>query len=71
MSEEIEVTEEEIRETARDVVAAVDAHRAGDVLRAAELGRRWLEATEMHPAVKLTPFRCFVMGYLAAMKDRT
>ena len=43
----------------------------GEVLRAAELARKWLETTETLPAEKLTPFRCFVMGYLAACKDRT
>jgi hypothetical protein len=42
----------------------------GEVLRAAELARMWLETTETLPAEKLTPSRCFVMGYLAACKDR-
>ena len=45
-----------------------DAERAADFMRAAELARRYLE-TEVPPE-RASPFRMFVMGYLAAIKDR-
>ena len=48
----------------------LSSQQMGEVLRAAELARKWLEVTEAQPAAKLTPFRSFVLGYLAACKDR-
>lgn len=47
----------------------IKEHPIGEVLRAAELARKWLETVK--PSEKLTPSKCFVMGYLAACKDRT
>jgi hypothetical protein len=48
-----------------------DTQRAGEFLRAAHLAREWLTTTEGQPPERLTPFRCFVLGYLAAVRDRT
>ena len=50
---------------------AHDTQRAGEFLRAAHVAREWLMTTEGQPPERLTPFRCFVLGYLAACKDRT
>ena len=49
----------------------LSSREMGEVLRAAELARKWLETVERQPREKLTPFRCFVLGYLASCKDRT
>ena len=65
------VTPDELLDTAETVITAAQTHRAGDVLRAAELARKWLESTESLDPKRATPFRCFVLGYLAAVKDRT
>ena len=54
-----------------ELATAHDQARAGDFLRAAELAREWLAATEAQRPERLTPFRCFVLGYLAAVRDRT
>ena len=73
----MDVSESELREVAEVVVdaangpSAADLARARDFLRAAELARQWLLATESEKPERLTPFRCFVLGYLAAIKDRT
>ena len=70
----LDVSEDELREVAEVVVnaaegpTAADTARARDFLRAAELARSYLE-TEMLPE-RATPFRMFVTGYLAAIKDR-
>ena len=73
----MEVSDTELREVAEDVVKAAeqptvaDVARAGDYLRAAEFARNFLMANESRPPERLTPFRCLVLGYLAALKDRT
>ena len=47
-----------------------DMARAGEFLRAAELARHWLTMTSAERPERLAPFRCFVLGAMAAWKDR-
>jgi hypothetical protein len=78
---DMEVSEDEMREAAQDVVAAAvdrstaaDMQRARDYLRAVELARHWLATFATNETVRPeapTPFRAFITGYLAAVKDRT
>jgi hypothetical protein len=72
----VEVSEAEMREAAQalidaalEVPTAADLSRARDYLRAAECARAWLSTC--NSPKPLTPFRCFVLGYLAAIKDRS
>lgn len=73
---DIEISEDEMREAAEEIVLHVDtptmadAARAGDYLRAAAFARTYLTACDPAQEARLTPFRCLVLGYLAAVKDR-
>jgi hypothetical protein len=71
----VEVSDAEMQEAAQKLLdaatyapTAADLQRARDFLRAAELARAWLETCDSPKP--LTPFRSFVLGYLAAVKDR-
>jgi hypothetical protein len=67
----VEVSDAELEEAAQAAIEAInesDLARVRDYLRAAELARAWL--TSCHSSKRLTPFRCFVLGYLAAVQDR-
>lgn len=75
---DVDVSEEDLRAAAEsllDVTVApnptkADLQRARDYLRASELARAWLKDCDPAEAQRLTPFRCFILGYLAAVKDR-
>ena len=49
----------------------LSSQQVGEVLLAAHLGRKWLETVESLPSEKRAPLRCFIAGYLIAMRDRT
>lgn len=64
--------EELIEDTGtRPVLEIPPTHEVGEVLRAAALGRKWLETVEGKSPDRLPPLKCFILGYLAAVKDRT
>ena len=72
----MEVSEYELLEIAEHVAKsaempnAADAARAGDYLRAAQLAREWVARLDPQQEKHATPFRSFILGYLAARKDR-
>jgi hypothetical protein len=68
----VDAVEELIEDTGtRPVLTVPASHEVGEVLRAAALGRKWLETVEAKTPDRLPPLKCFILGYLAAVKDRT
>ena len=59
------------RPEARELPTEQDMERAADYLRAAQLAREWLMTADALRTERASPFRCFVLGYLAAVRDRT
>ena len=72
----MDVSEDEIRETAEHVQraaempTAADMARASHYLRAAQLASAWLAALDPQQEKHATAYRGFLVGYLAAIKDR-